>query len=188
MSVSTETVSLVPLAEAAVLGEVLEAPSSPPSPAPELVAAPKPKRARAKAVKKIVFQEPVAPKPVEPPAPEVVPEPEVQTPLQSVVEEPLEPEIQAPEIQAPEIQTPVVPEPAAPEPAALIKAKAKRAPRPQKRKVPPVEVIEYEDEPPTPHAPQPDISNEDILQHLLNHRVRQRVQREQFYQSFVSQF
>jgi len=47
----------------------------------------------------------------------------------------------------------------------------------------PVEVIEPEDEP-----PEPQLGNDYILQHLLNHRVRQRVQREELYKSFVSQF
>jgi hypothetical protein len=84
-----------------------------------------------------------------------------------------------------------VPEPMEPVPElvptepVVIKARAKRAPRPPKVKKP-VEVVEYEDELPPPA--EPTISNEDILQHLLNHRVRQRVQREQFYQSFVAQF
>jgi hypothetical protein len=59
-------------------------------------------------------------------------------------------------------------------------------------KVPkPVEVVEYEsDTPPSPPGLGPDfqLSNGNILQHLLNHRMRQRVQREEMYRSFVSQF
>jgi hypothetical protein len=72
-----------------------------------------------------------------------------------------------------------------------LKVKAKRAPRPPRVKIhKAVEVVEYaSDTPDTPPNP-PDfqLSNDNILQHLLNHRMRQRVQREEMYRSFVSQF
>ncbi len=71
----------------------------------------------------------------------------------------------------------------------MAKVRAKRAPRPPKVKVPKaVEVIEPEEDFEEPVAQEFILSNDNILQHLLNHRVRQRVQREQLYKSFVSQF
>ena len=97
-----------------------------------------------------------------------------------------EPEVREPEVQEPEVQEPEVREPK----PKRVRAKAPkeptrrvRAPRPSRAKQMPVEVIEPEDEP-----PEPQLGNDYILQHLLNHRVRQRVQREELYKSFVSQF
>jgi hypothetical protein len=56
-----------------------------------------------------------------------------------------------------------------------------------------VEVVEYESEEepePARPAPKPELllTSDNILQHLLTHRMRQRAQREEMYKSFVSQF
>ena len=70
----------------------------------------------------------------------------------------------------------------------MAKVRAKRAPRPPKVKVPKAVEVSEPEEDFEEAAPELILSNDNILQHLLNHRVRHRVQREQLYKSFVSQF
>jgi len=163
MTASTETVSLVPLADPATLGEV-EAQAPDPLVAPDPPVAAKPKRVRAKAAPRVKVQASRAP-------------------------EVLAPEVLAPEVLAPEVLVPEVLVPEAPEAPPLTPPKKKRAPRPPKMQTAraPVEIIEpeedSEEEPQLPLEPQ--YNDDFVLEHLLNHRVRQRVQREAMYKSFV---
>jgi hypothetical protein len=135
---------------------------------------------------------------VKAPAPEAPALEEQEAPEQEAPEQEA-PEQEAPEQEAVEPALPPAPEDPEPE-AEFAVVKAKRAPRPRKiairaprtRAQVPLEQVPLEQEahiPEAPEAPHAEpLSNDNILQHLLNHRMRQRVQREELYKSFVSQF